>query len=493
MFVCSLLFVLAVVSCKKDSEGEDQGPPNSFIHETGMQTDLYPIENNGNIAYINVHGDVVLDLPDYDYQSALYFYNDRAKSSIFIQLSEPVRVDITEPQFEYANEDGTFLGYGIYLPDTEVKRVQYLDASGTVPLTGYEYYDVITEPYVEIITMYGYIYGTIDRNGNKIISPQYADVGRCSKANFIYVKTSWETYFYCDSWGTRVRVEGKEREYKLATNFKTGYAITQNMSDSIFIIIDEDFQVTDTIRGYYNSQMNYDSWTNIGEFCEMLCRIEYCKYDETLQDFIVKYGFANTYGNVMIPVELDFAMDYYNGLALFAKDNQWGYLNTNGDIAIPAQYTDAQPFIENVSSVKEPSGEWKLITRKNVTISPARFKATGITSSGLTAFIPLGSTDNLYGFVNNEGTVIIEPQFYSSSYYRDGGVIEAAFWGELALVELNPEEAAYINKYGEMVWRGKNSTLPPLIAQKKLRRGNKTLPVSPYQYKERLSKRIQAL
>ncbi len=243
------------------------------------------------------------------------------------------------------------------------------------------------------------------------------------------------------------------QQYTSATNFKVGYAIVQNLTDSVFLIIDEYFRVTDTVPGYYNSSTNLSSWSEMSEFIGSTSRIRHTKFDYENILAEEKYGFANLIGEIIIPVKYDYAMGFYNGIAVVCLNDDWGYINASGVQLNSHKYDDANPFYEKTTTAKEKNGNWLLIDINFREKSSARFSAAGITSSGLTAVIPKGSTDNLYGFVNNNGEMVIKPQFHSTSYAKDG-YIDAMFIGNLAYVELSEETVAYINTKGEIVWEG---------------------------------------
>lgn len=475
-------------SCKKDKDdNDDEHLVNHYSDQTGLQTDLYPINNNGLLSYINSNGDIILET-EHSYLSSSYFYNDRAQVSSYVQL---YRIPVEREEIVgYASIEGIYNEipyYGIFYDDNEDIHHLYFD-SDSIPLKGYKNGDAIIEPYLDIQSWYGYRYGAIDKQGKIIISPTNLAMGRYSKTLLTYTGNNYGEYYYHDIEGKKIRINNKEMVYKSATNFKNHHAITQNFEDSLFIIINEFFETTDTIENYYNSQANGSSWSNVSEFCDLMCRIEHYSFSSEFDYPQVKYGFANTYGKIIIPVTYNYAMDFYNNCSLYESNGLWGYMSNDAEIIIEPQYADGLPFVENISSVKELSGEWILINKKNQLICETRFKATGITSSSLIAFIPCDSEDNLYGFLNTSGEVVIEPQFYSTSF-ADDGVIDAAFWGDLALVELDQENSAYINKNGEIVWQGKSTNKISLIS--------KTTPkgefITPHQFKERLNARLKMM
>jgi len=73
-------------------------------------------------------------------------------------------------------------------------------------------------------------------------------------------------------------------------------------------------------------------------------------------------GFADTTGNIVIPLEYEYDPDAYylcfrNGLALVKKNGLYGFIDESGKIAIPLIYSDASSFDEHgFARVKKETG-----------------------------------------------------------------------------------------------------------------------------------------
>lgn len=52
-----------------------------------------------------------------------------------------------------------------------------------------------------------------------------------------------------------------------------------------------------------------------------------------------RYGFLDTYGKVVIPVELEYCEAFNHGLAMIRKDDKWGAINKKGELVIDAKFT----------------------------------------------------------------------------------------------------------------------------------------------------------
>lgn len=57
-----------------------------------------------------------------------------------------------------------------------------------------------------------------------------------------------------------------------------------------------------------------------------------------------KYGFINEVGELITPLDFDFAQDFKEGLAVVSKNGKYGFIDNNGTIVIPMNYTNAYPF-----------------------------------------------------------------------------------------------------------------------------------------------------
>lgn len=52
-----------------------------------------------------------------------------------------------------------------------------------------------------------------------------------------------------------------------------------------------------------------------------------------------RYGFLDTYGKVVIPVELEYCEAFNHGLAMIRKDDKWGAINKKGELVIDVKFT----------------------------------------------------------------------------------------------------------------------------------------------------------
>lgn len=131
-----------------------------------------------------------------------------------------------------------------------------------------------------------------------------------------------------------------------------------------------------------------------------------------------KWGYINTAGKVVIPLQYDEAQDFGdNGLAMVGvgplyKHNHYGYINKQGEVVIPLTYDEALPFnSDNLAAVRKGPrtfGAWGYIDATGKEIIPIKYSAVKpFTKDGL-AVVQLGlSPKEQYGVVNRQGKFIV--------------------------------------------------------------------------------------
>ncbi|MBP2639439.1 MAG: hypothetical protein H6Q66_390 [Firmicutes bacterium] len=162
------------------------------------------------------------------------------------------------------------------------------------------------------------------------------------------------------------------------------------------------------------------------------------------------YGFINNQGIKIIPPRFTYARNFSDGLAAVqtAASTKWGYIDQRGKFVIAPQFRQAFDFSEGLAAVAfEPHGNIGYIDKTGKTVilpvyqagSPfhngiARvqtsttvfidktgavlletpYKEAWEVEGGLIAFL----ADNKMGFMDWQGHVIIEPNFYRVMYGR---------------------------------------------------------------------------
>lgn len=156
------------------------------------------------------------------------------------------------------------------------------------------------------------------------------------------------------------------------------------------------------------------------------------------------YGFLNRQGKVSIPFRYAKAGCFSGGLAVVAAGvpRRWGYLDDNGRSAIPLRYTYATSFSEGLSFVVEEGGAPMAIDKNGIPQFHL-YTAQSVEnfSEGLAAFSKLGTTGEIWGFVDKSGNTAILPQYTATSYFTEG----------LCAVMNGNGSWGFINKQSELV------------------------------------------
>ena len=216
-----------------------------------------------------------------------------------------------------------------------------------------------------------------------------------------------------------------------------------------------------------------------------------------------KWGFADTTGKLVVPMQYTAAGSFSEGLAPIyvggadlmctgLSDGHWGYINRDGEIVIKPQFKVAESFSEGLALVSldgmnygwiDKSGtfaikmmrltsassfhegvawiwgakdsvpgrnDWGYVTKEGETFfHPAFHRSFGPLSEGLVVAQGTSTSDAAngkltsrgLGYVDSRGSWVLKPQFSHAQPFRGG----------LAFVQTEGE-MAYIDKSGRVIW-----------------------------------------
>lgn len=154
-------------------------------------------------------------------------------------------------------------------------------------------------------------------------------------------------------------------------------------------------------------------------------------------------GYRKEYNNNRI-IKCQAIGGFYEDLAAIKQNGKWGYINTHGEIVIPCQYKFALDFSEGLAAVDNEKGEAGFINKVGNLVIPHNYDFANDFKESLAAVED--KETNKYGFVNEKGKVVI-PFIYSDAYN---------FYDDRAAVAIDNEEEefelfGYINKKGEHI------------------------------------------
>lgn len=149
---------------------------------------------------------------------------------------------------------------------------------------------------------------------------------------------------------------------------------------------------------------------------------------------------------------------FQNGRVAFAitnPDGKWvyGYLDRQGKEIIPAKYQFGEDFKEGKALVQTKDGEYVLIGLNGENLKVYKYSLVDLRSEGLLAFKK--DTEGKFGFIDENGEVIIQPQYTGVQAFRDG---RAA----VNIAEDYGNEYGLIDRNGNFVIRPEYNDINPL-------------------------------
>ncbi len=180
---------------------------------------------------------------------------------------------------------------------------------------------------------------------------------------------------------------------------------------------------------------------------EEIIPFEYKYIDYINDNFIIainddeKYGVINIDNEVVLSFEYDeiYNIHEYYGYLRVSKNNKFGLVNSaNAEIVVPLEYESIE-YTRNETAVAIKEGRFGVIDVRNKIVVPFIYDSIMNHYDGFAVY-----KDELAGFINEEGSVILPVEFYNISEVKDG-YITAVINDEndehkYAVYDLNGEE-----------------------------------------------------
>ncbi|ATD55613.1 WG repeat-containing protein [Clostridium chauvoei] len=99
----------------------------------------------------------------------------------------------------------------------------------------------------------------------------------------------------------------------------------------------------------------------------------------------------------------------------------YGYIDLDGNEIIKPIYLNANDFSDDFSVVKLKNGKFQLIDTNGNSIASFNYKFVGSYSEGIMSFS--NNAYGPYGYIDENGDILIKPKFYSADNFKDGVAI----------------------------------------------------------------------
>jgi len=147
----------------------------------------------------------------------------------------------------------------------------------------------------------------------------------------------------------------------------------------------------------------------------------------------LRYGFMDTSGKIVVPLQYDYAGKFCEGLASVEIDEKWGFIDKTGKVVIPFEYQWAWDYSEGLAVVEGQEGR-KYIDKTGKDAFPYTFGLTFPFSNG---FAQVMSEDGVWNLIDKTGRLLLPLENeYTRMWYADGLVVveENGKWGILEIV-----------------------------------------------------------
>ncbi len=170
------------------------------------------------------------------------------------------------------------------------------------------------------------------------------------------------------------------------------------------------------------------------------------------------WGVLNQKGEQVIPIIYDevkyLKNDVKNLFLASFYHPQSGYVDNRGNVIANAQYIDAYPYQGGFARVQHRNGKWMYLNSKGKAITSLKFQETRSFSENLAAV----KIDDLWGFIDTTGKIVIKPRFLSVSNFCEGkAVARIATKSYLGGLFGHNSRTGYIDRNGQFIIKPKFS------------------------------------
>ncbi|GLX67992.1 WG repeat-containing protein [Paenibacillus glycanilyticus] len=154
-----------------------------------------------------------------------------------------------------------------------------------------------------------------------------------------------------------------------------------------------------------------------------------------------KYRLMNDSGDLVTSKGYSYMADILDGRAMVNNQQAdgktvYGYIDRSGKEVIPLRYEDASDFANRHATVKIKDNEFALIRHDGSKEAEYHFPFVGVLGDGLLPFQQ--DAGGKYGYINEKGTVKIEPKYSTAFPFQNGRAIvnnAADFGSEYGLID----------------------------------------------------------
>ncbi len=151
---------------------------------------------------------------------------------------------------------------------------------------------------------------------------------------------------------------------------------------------------------------------------------------------LLKYGYIDPAGQLVIPALYARAHDFSEGAAAVMTAGRWGFIDLQGQWLNAQRFDDVKDFSEGLAAAKE-QGKWGFVDRSGIFIVRPQFDEVKPFAQGLAP----AKINSKWGYIDRTGQWVLEPQWAMANGFSFDRAIA---------------DGHYIDKTGKIVVNGGN-------------------------------------
>ncbi len=147
------------------------------------------------------------------------------------------------------------------------------------------------------------------------------------------------------------------------------------------------------------------------------------------------WGYINENGKFIIEPQFEYAENFQpDGIARILKDDMYGLINLKGEIIAEPVYTIIDDFTEGYTIANKKWEQYFILDKKGKVIYQTADQINYI-KDGMVCFgVKIAEWKYMYGYMDINGNVIIEPQYTNAGQFTDGKAVVGLEEGKYAII-----------------------------------------------------------
>lgn len=160
---------------------------------------------------------------------------------------------------------------------------------------------------------------------------------------------------------------------------------------------------------------------------------------------LLKYGYIDPAGRLVIPALYARARDFSEGAAAVMTAGRWGFIDSQGQWLNIQRFDEVKDFSEGLAAAKE-QGKWGFVDRSGIFIIRSQFDDVKPFAQGLAP----AKVNTKWGYIDRTGRWVLEPQWaFVNQFSNDRAIADGDYIDKTGKIAINGGNFGELTDFSE--------------------------------------------